>query len=371
MFSYSKKSLPKASLFFTLFFVVFLSSCSKKELETTSLQPDETFSIERLLEGTSVENGILSIPSQDQFTRLLSYVSNMKIEDLKDFSSDLGFSAMAVAYDDFFEYSVSSTESGFDKPIKELRELYKSVLILEDDGMFRLNCTNPVFAKLANEDGLLIVEGRLFKFLSDRYIIIEDGDINKLSLGLRMQESSPEDGIFIVKKSQYIDATREQCSFLNYSFFVSGTANETEIFDNSWCWAASGSSNCKYKLQVEVGNIQYSTYEYMYAYAKGFKRGAFGIWYGYKSTKSLSSVNATISGPNPSSSSTYTETNTSYSDSEYSKELLVTIFDSIDDIPSAIADPATLSGGVGYNNGCVDFYVTFYSALPTKTVRIW
>lgn len=327
---------------------LFVSCDTSAEVLPEQVDTSTSFSVRDV----DLKDGLLVFKDEESFWEAVGSATELDDETYEAWALSQGFSSLWSLYNEFFNYSVASAEKGYDKSFDEIRAIYGKAVLLAEDGMFDLNCPNTAIAKMINEEGLVKVGEAIYQFNAEGYVRIEDGDMSKLPIALRMTESDPDQGI-VVFNTQEAMPNRQVCS--GVGFFPPFTAINT-VFFNEWCWTLpAGSGPCTYKLRGEITNTQSSFRNLLLIELRGYRRGAFGIWFGYNSKKTITSTTADISG------FTFNGVPVNFVNNNFgiggnNNVLVREVFDTNDRLDMPL--PIELLNG--YQNTCIGFNIEFF-----------
>ena len=242
-----------------------------------------------------LEDDYLVFENMDHVMAYSSSLQKFTEKERLNWESSMGFHSMLTSYNEFLDYSESSIETGYDMSMDEIRSKYADVLILKDDGDFFINTVFAPMANILNKRGIVKVGQALHKHMKDRVIVIQDGDINKLGMAARLEQSNENEGISInyVKDNSL---SRLRCGNITQGggSFPGAT---TMHFSNSWGFHSHGSSNDKYRLEVEVISFEWAWSSSQVASAITMKtqsRGIGGAWFAKKAFTVATVNNATL-----------------------------------------------------------------------------
>lgn len=243
--------------------------------------PQAPASSESTIPDAKIVDGIMSFSDESEFAQMLNYLDVLSLDDLKAWEESVGFRTLKSHYLDFVNLSASSADVGYGMSINDMRELYGEVAVIEDDGMFSINCSVPHLAAVLNKKGLVRIGNDLFSYRYGKIVRIEGGDIGKLTMAARLETDLPEQGIYVQTISK-VSANRQVCSALNAAGGAYGSSGQvTYVSEISWGFrdACDNNSNDRYRLRETIFNVQSSAIEDLLMKVEVFRRGSFGIWY--------------------------------------------------------------------------------------------
>lgn len=271
-----------------LVIIALLTSCN---LEDEVLSPKGTENPFTSWESKNpiLENDYLVFENLDHLMAYASKIQKLTESEKLNWETNLGFLSMQTVYEEFLAYSEASIETGYDMSLDQIRDKYKDVLIIEDDGTFFLNASVSLHANILNQQGLVKVGNVLQKHMKNRTIIIKDGDLNKLPMAMDLSVSDPKQGIFVNYVTDNANL-KVRCGSITLG---SGTDTEgatTIHFTNTWGFETHGSSNDKYRLEVTVETFswgQNGNFAVSSVNIKTQGRGFGGGWYAKKSNTTV------------------------------------------------------------------------------------
>lgn len=345
-------SMLKAQFLIAL--IALLSSCN---LENEVLAPQ---TVDKPLESREdkqpiLENGYLVFENIDHVMTYSSKMESLSDLERENWEESMGFYSMLSDYKSFLSYSEASIETGYDMTLDQIREKYKETLILKDDGDFFLNAPSSITASVLNRQGLVKVGASLQKHMRDKVIVIEDGDLNKLSLASTLDQSDPKQGISI---HPVIDnsALKTRCGGISLHSGIESSAKQTYHFYNSWGLKIHGNRNSKYRVQVSVISFSWgvnSSGARSYVNIKTQARGFAGGWYAKSANSVVTVNNASISDNNGFTSTVPNNTVRSDNDNNWSFHLFSVLSQN-----NPITSISYRNNGESWNLLCYDLRVT-------------
>ncbi|MEM7654627.1 MAG: hypothetical protein AAF399_00750 [Bacteroidota bacterium] len=344
----------------------FFSSCG---LENPQVSPVSELEVkqDKIPASPALEDGMLIVKDENHLVDLMRHTESMGLEELEAYVQALGHESMGLEFQKFLDFSERSSEKGYGMSIEELRNEYGDIVQIEDDGMFDLNCYSTALANLLNREGVIKVAEDVYKVSLNKVVQIKGGDVDKLAYFPRLQESVPEEGIFVYVFDYPNEASRDLCRSLNYC--SSGTfgapCTQTGVASRDWCFPVPPSSGpCEYRLRVNVNNIQNSAAEQLNARIRTYERGAFGIWYSYNAKVEVRG-DATVNGTNGAS----TTRSSMYIDS-WGTDRTVLLLNNSPMAPVTSPKPPDLPAPAYYDEACVDLSFEMYVDGNTWTYDI-
>ncbi|MEO0468033.1 MAG: hypothetical protein AAF206_00325 [Bacteroidota bacterium] len=310
-----------------------------------------------------VRDGVIQFKDARELWDAIAMVPTVSEEAYQSWGEANHFQSMFDQYTAYFKLTEAAYENGYKSSFDELRQIYAESVVIEDDGMFEINCPFPSIGKFTTEDGLVKVGDALYKFFKQGYVVIEDGNPAKIEAAMRLDEDDPELGVKVYKATVRNLQSRTACGSLDYS--LNGSLSIP--FQNEWCWRIPATKNhCTYKLGVEVITIQAGFNFQEKLYVKGYRRTKFfGAWTGYANYKTVTNTFASISD----NGSSIGFSNSLFGAGGSDALLEIELFNSSASLPTAIVYPAFLSTP-GYDQTCLQFDVTFHHPEGSEFIRI-
>ncbi len=257
--------------------------CNRVAVKPAVTQPINAVS-EAEMKMPHVENDYLVFETEKDMLVFMHHLHDMPNEDRTTLEKSLGFSSLQSAYQAFSRYSEASAEKGYGMTIPELRAKHPYI-IMEDDGTFEENCTYPLLSYICNVKGMVKIGNVMQNYTkgSKDMLSTTDNATNKIAATTCKTPLNVNVGAFY------------------------GSAGFTSITPNrEWVDCKIGNTpNHDFKLKASCGNFQAAPsfgtgqpiFDELSISMNSYKRGAFGIWYGFSTTLTTSFSGSMESGP--------------------------------------------------------------------------
>ncbi len=179
--------MQKFNFYLTLFIGMVLVFSCQKSIETNLASETVVLSND-----AKVVDGILQLPSQKLFNDLTKDLAKQQ-DKLNDFESKFsGFISMRTAFSALTE---NDAENIVKNGITERYKGFVSIIGHDESQEITRTITDPILATLVNKDGLLMIEGKLYRFEYDKFYVL------KLKNGASSRVSFDEksDGVIVGK----------------------------------------------------------------------------------------------------------------------------------------------------------------------------
>lgn len=249
----------KNYLFFA--FIVFLFSCKKDINESNNLATTPP--------PYTVESGYLVFRSNDDFVSTMILLSQMSVEERKNWEQNIKFKSLSSYFNDFEQKLQEADDSKSWDMLKKAKTEYQSSLYWESDTSYTINSPSSLIANISDKNGIYKIANTYF--------------VNTINGSSEFKDVSYEDAL---RQKSSLNISKKASGILtNLGELPCGKPGNNSYLMNSLLWQVASTSKGKFFIKLRLYNIHstslgyrsFATVEY-YARHKGF----LGIWGGVK-----------------------------------------------------------------------------------------
>jgi hypothetical protein len=258
---------------------VCLSSC-KQDL---NLQPNDAVAqitpekIESLdIQGVTVENGVLHFKDAKSLRDAHEMLGKSNYSSVKATFEKMGFKSLEMIATEQYDVVDGLKNQEQFEAFKRTNENIFSF----DNHEIKLKCYSHLMPNLINKEGLVFIGEAVHKYDEKGLIIVEDGNLEKLSRAVVSRQSSSSDKINVFDAPKLLLETRAPCGINPNTGWVNGA---------NW---RRGILSCGTEIYINsVGQVGSSTFAFdMYSFSRGQAQKYltfFGYWTGVNTTHTL------------------------------------------------------------------------------------
>lgn len=246
---------------------------------STTTEPEELLTLADVPKPV-VQNEYLVFESWEDVYTFMSASRRADGSLRKQYEESIGFASMQRVYDEFEEYSLSSVQNGYDRPIDEIRQEYLGTLIFDDEFDYEMDLFPVSLSEAVNRHSWIQVGDTLYGFKMDRFIRIAEPSPEKIAYAHRLPEDNPSSGILI--QTHEIETNGSARTFCSTVATIPGTFKQ--MLSNGWGYQDNNSPGGakEWKQEILWESHHSASGYHTFIQMKYRKRGAFGLWYAYK-----------------------------------------------------------------------------------------